>query len=72
MRSNTFKVDPDQVGHWRPACSPCRAVRAVAQQQINLTAGPATATLPDGIDGADVGLQLRHGGDAARQRPAPR
>ena len=35
---------------------------AFAQQQVNLAAGPATAALPDGSPGADVGLQLRHGG----------
>ena len=33
----------------------------LAQQQVNLTAGPANATLPDGSIGADVGLQLRRG-----------
>ena len=36
---------------------------ADAQQQINLTAGPTTANMPDGSTGADVGLQLRRGRD---------
>ena len=43
---------------------------AGAQQQINLTAGPATATMPDGSHGADVGLHLRRGRRPARPRPA--
>ncbi len=33
---------------------------AFAQQSVNLTAGPATTTLPDGTIGPDVGLHL-HG-----------
>ena len=37
------------------------AVAAFAQQQVNLTAGPATMTLPDGSIASDVGLQLRRG-----------
>ncbi len=36
---------------------------ASAQQQINLTAGPAPSTLPGWLRGADVGLQLRRGRD---------
>jgi hypothetical protein len=42
---------------------PFAAVVALGQQTVNLTAGPATATLPRWLSGADVGLQLWHGRD---------
>ena len=45
---------------------------AAAQQQVNLTAGPATADPARWLSGADVGLQLRRRRQLAPPQPAPR
>ena len=60
MRFNYLKATPEN-SRTRGSCSPPRSGRGVRPAAVNLTAGPTTATLPDGSAGADVGLQLRHG-----------
>ena len=63
MRSNCRRR-PVKTG--LAACrSPPRSGAALAQSSVTLTAGPTSATLPDGQSGADVGLHLRRRAAAA-------
>ena len=55
MRSNTLK---SLVARSALAASMLLASGPPSQQQVNLTAGPATAFLPGRLGGADVGIQL--------------